>query len=57
MGCGDTTEIIALQGHDDAVGSVAFAPDGLTLVSSGSDGVVRFWRAATKQEVAIVERK
>jgi uncharacterized protein with WD repeat len=38
-----TGHVATLQGHTDAVTSVAFAPDGVTLASSGLDGTVRLW--------------
>jgi eukaryotic-like serine/threonine-protein kinase len=39
-----------LRGHQEAVKSVAFSPDGGTLASSGDDGVIRLWNTATGQE-------
>ncbi|MCI0348563.1 MAG: hypothetical protein L0Z53_03980, partial [Acidobacteriales bacterium] len=38
-------------GHKQAVVSVAFSPDGKTLVTGGNDGTVRFWNLQTRQEV------
>ncbi|MFC4561350.1 WD40 repeat domain-containing protein [Nocardiopsis mangrovi] len=32
-----------LTGHEDAVNSVAFSPDGTTLATGHSDGTVRLW--------------
>src|SRR5262249_15798190 len=32
-----------LQGHTDRIGSVMFAPNGRSIVSSGTDGTVRLW--------------
>ncbi len=37
--------------HDAAVGAVAFAPDGLCLVSGCDDGIIRVWNRATAAEV------
>ncbi len=38
--------------HDASVSSVAFAPDGRTLASTGLDGAVRFWDLATGEPAA-----
>ncbi len=45
MGCGITDEAIGrpFQGHAHTVLSVAFSPDGRTVVSGSSDGSVRRW--------------
>jgi WD40 repeat protein len=39
-----------LKGHATAVYSLAFDPDGQTLVSASSDGSLRLWNAPTGQE-------
>jgi WD40 repeat protein len=39
-----------LEGHKRDVFSVAFSPDGKTIVSGSSDGTVRVWNAATGAE-------
>jgi len=38
-----------LRGHQDAVQSLAFSPDGTTLASASLDSTVRVWHAATGQ--------
>src|SRR5262249_34960813 len=38
--------------HAAAVTAVAFAPDGRTLASGGSDHVIRLWEPATGRELA-----
>lgn len=41
-----------LEGHSDAVYSVAWSPDGKTLASGSSDGTVKLWDMATGEVVA-----
>lgn len=48
--------IAALEGHTSNVWSVAFSPDGKTLVSSGYDGKVIVWNVAEKKSTAILEK-
>jgi WD40 repeat protein len=43
--------VLTLRGHEDAVTSVAFSPDGKTLISCDRRGTARFWRAASEEEV------
>jgi len=39
-----------LKGHTKTVSCIEFAPDGLTLASSGDDGTLRLWDAASGTE-------
>jgi len=42
-------EFARFSGHEDGVWSVAFAPDGKTLLSGGKDRTLRLWDVATGQ--------
>ena len=44
--------ITTLTGHRQATHSVEFSPDGKILASGSSDGTVRWWNIALRQEVA-----
>jgi WD40 repeat protein len=44
-----------LRGHAAAVNSVAFTPDGKTLVSGGDDGTARLWDVAGRRQSASLD--
>ena len=44
-------EIRKLEGHSDAVNSVAFSPDGKTALSGSEDNTLRLWDLATGREI------
>ena len=48
-------QITALEGHTNRVQSVLFSPDGTTLASTSSDGTVKLWDVATKQNIATLQ--
>ena len=43
--------IASLTGHTDRVHSVAFSPDGRTLLSGSYDGTARLWDVATRRQI------
>ena len=45
-------ELLALAGHNHFINSLAYAPDGRTLVSGDGDGVVKIWDVPTGTERA-----
>lgn len=53
---GETTEIVlVLKGHQDAVTSVAFSPDGSRLISVSRDSTGRIWNVRTGAEVSCLK--
>ena len=47
--------IATLEGHTDAVTSVAFSPDGTTLASGSWDDTLKLWEIATQTNIATFE--
>ncbi len=45
------SSIRTFKGHEDAVQSVAFAPDGRTALSGSFDGALKLWDVATGKEI------
>ena len=48
------TEIARLDGHEVAVRSAVFDPDGSRLASVSEDGVIRIWDVETQTELAVL---
>jgi WD40 repeat protein len=47
-------ERLRLVGHEDAVWSTAFSPDGARIVTASLDGTARVWDAETGAEIAVL---
>ena len=43
-------ERLTLRRHSDVIASVAFAPDGQTVVTGGGDALVKLWDANSGEE-------
>src|SRR5258708_7893283 len=44
-------DLVTLRGHREAVGSVAFSPDGLRIVTGSDDQTAKVWEAASGREL------
>lgn len=44
-------DLVTLKGHRGLIRSVAFTPDGKTLITGSKDGSVKLWERATRQEL------
>lgn len=51
-----TQEMFPLPGHRSSVNTVAFSPDGNSLMSSGEDRTLRVWRAPSDRQIRAIER-
>ncbi|WLE97026.1 MAG: trypsin-like peptidase domain-containing protein [Candidatus Electrothrix communis] len=49
------TELAVLRGHENIVLSVAFSPDGKTIVSASRDNTLRLWEVATGKEFTVLK--
>ena len=52
---GTGQHIVALTGHRQSTFGVSFSPDGKILASGSSDGTVKLWSIALRQEVATLQ--
>ena len=48
-------ETAVLKGHDDAVDSAVFSPDGSRVVTASADTTARIWDAATGTQIAVLK--
>ncbi len=48
-------EVLGLTGHRGHIGSVAFSPDGMHIISGSNDETIRLWDVATGQEIDVFE--
>jgi WD40 repeat protein len=47
-------EVAVLRGHEDAVNSAAFSPDGSHIVTASEDNTARIWDAGSAKEIAVL---
>lgn len=52
-----TRELAHLRGHDKSISSVCFAPDGLTMASASSDGLIKLWDTTTHRETRTIANR
>jgi serine/threonine protein kinase/WD40 repeat protein len=45
----------SLNGHKQAIWSLAFSPDGRTLASSGGERIIRLWNISTRSELLMLK--
>jgi WD40 repeat protein len=45
-------QLALFKGHQDAIYSLSFSPDGQRLASAGKDGTVRLWSVYSVQQLA-----
>lgn len=48
-------ELGTFSGHRFRVHSIAFSPDGKTLLTCGGDGTIKLWEVATQKELATLQ--
>ena len=48
-------QIAVLKGHEDAVSSAEFSPDGKRIVTASGDKTARIWDAETYQQIAVLK--
>jgi WD40 repeat protein len=50
-----TGQLVAtLKGHSNSPASIAFSPDGLRIITGGSDKTIRLWHAATGKALGVL---
>ncbi|MCX6153057.1 MAG: caspase family protein [Candidatus Kapabacteria bacterium] len=49
-----TNDSIVFIGHDDAVNTFSFSPDGQLLASGSSDGKIRIWSIASRRSIHVL---